>query len=693
MMPVHMSKKPASQSAVTQRGVPMGQTLAFALPHQDLSPGKPGAGKSWNISIDASALPPRQRQSSAASDGASLKSAEAMSTVRNGMDAAAAVLPSLGCPAAAQVPSGQMLRDGSSSGAPRPSRLSEPQSSSAGTSRGTPPLPGQPRTDSLARSRLPKSDSMATRQMPRNNSLDCPRLPGLAWGCLIGCGSFGRVYKGTWQDRRVAIKVLSTQGSKARGFEVFSECLVAERVRHPNVVHTYKVLTVQQAGPQQPEPAQNLLFGRSASDGHCITPPCQITPTACSALATEQAFKFFKGLKVSSDTQNGLAMEIPGSATSKGAKASPFALGSSPKPETSAYASVTSLEPEAPSPLATGWNSAFADGNTLRGILDGNGMFMASRAATAAVSPSPFDAAVDRALSETANSEWDVVHRITRSFSADVDLAGSEGRRPAAAAEGGGCGTGSLGSSPAAELNNSWAGSSGGDSTPDETAPCCDARQWWDNGRTAVDGSKTLLVMEYADQRSLHTAISTGRLKGNLEAILLCAMDIAAGMRYLHSMDVVHADLKPVNVLLKSTRTTPADPRGFTCKIADFGMARLISADGSHASTDAIGSLPYLAPETLQQGTVTKAADVYSYAILLLELWSGEAAYLDQNYHGVLYSVFSGNRPQMPADAPVGYRALIEDCWAADAKTRPSFDDIIARLAALLAGARGNRPT
>ena len=67
-----------------------------------------------------------------------------------------------------------------------------------------------------------------------------------------------------------------------------------------------------------------------------------------------------------------------------------------------------------------------------------------------------------------------------------------------------------------AELNNSWAGSSAGDSTGDEPAPSCDApAQWWDDGRT-TDGSKTLLVMEYADQRSLHTAISAGRFKGNL---------------------------------------------------------------------------------------------------------------------------------------------------------------------------------
>lgn len=133
-------------------------------------------------------------------------------------------------------------------------------------------------------------------------------------------------------------------------------------------VHTYKVLTVQQAGPQQPEPAQNSPFCRSTSDGHCILPPCSITRVACSAVATEQAFKFFKGLKVSSDTQNGLAVEVPGSVTSKGPEASPFALGSSPKPEASAFASVASLEPEAPSPLASGWNNAFADGNLVSTI-------------------------------------------------------------------------------------------------------------------------------------------------------------------------------------------------------------------------------------------------------------------------------------------------------------------------------------
>ena len=76
-------------------------------------------------------------------------------------------------------------------------------------------------------------------------------MPGLVYfevvgeqaACMLKLMSIARA--GTWQDRRVAIKVLSTQGSKARGFEVFSECLVAERVRHPNVVRHFPALALE----------------------------------------------------------------------------------------------------------------------------------------------------------------------------------------------------------------------------------------------------------------------------------------------------------------------------------------------------------------------------------------------------------------------------------------------------------------
>jgi len=89
--------------------------------------------------------------------------------------------------------------------------------------------------------------------------------------------------------------------------------------------------------------------------------------------------------------------------------------------------------------------------------------------------------------------------------------------------------------------------------------------------------------------------------------------DIAAGMDYLHTVGVLHGDLKGANVLLKSTAT---DPRGFMCKLADFGLSRVLDLDMTHISTHTYGTISYMPPELLSQGKMTRAADVYSFGML-----------------------------------------------------------------------------
>lgn len=65
-------------------------------------------------------------------------------------------------------------------------------------------------------------------------------------------------------------------------------------------------------------------------------------------------------------------------------------------------------------------------------------------------------------------------------------------------------------------------------------------------------------------------------------------LDTASGLGYLHSIGVVHGDLKSANVLLKGASR---DLRGFSCKIADFGLSRVLDMDATHISTRTYGEL------------------------------------------------------------------------------------------------------
>ena len=68
--------------------------------------------------------------------------------------------------------------------------------------------------------------------------------------------------------------------------------------------------------------------------------------------------------------------------------------------------------------------------------------------------------------------------------------------------------------------------------------------------------------------------------------MLRVLLDVAAGLDYLHSIGVVHGDLKAANVLLKGSAR---DARGVTCKITDFGLSRVLDMDATHVSTGTYG--------------------------------------------------------------------------------------------------------
>jgi len=135
-----------------------------------------------------------------------------------------------------------------------------------------------------------------------------------------------------------------------------------------------------------------------------------------------------------------------------------------------------------------------------------------------------------------------------------------------------------------------------------------------------AEGGVYFFVMEFVEGESLRARL---RARGKLplaEAVALFDQ-VAAGLEYAHSHDVLHRDIKPENILI-----TP----GGEAKLADFGIARIAGDDtaAQHRLTAAqtrMGTAHYMAPEQMRDAaTVDHRADIYALGVTLYEMLTGE---------------------------------------------------------------------
>ncbi|WIA41989.1 hypothetical protein OEZ86_009290 [Tetradesmus obliquus] len=153
------------------------------------------------------------------------------------------------------------------------------------------------------------------------------------------------------------------------------------------------------------------------------------------------------------------------------------------------------------------------------------------------------------------------------------------------------------------------------------------------------------MVLEFCNRGTLSDAIQRGWLlsvrdgapqPGQLDLLraLATAREVARAMEYLHSQSVLHGDLNGNNILLAGAALAPdgVDRRGFTAKVADFGLSRIITPENEKIITRTHGTITHMAPEVITEATHSKAADVYSFGVVLFELLSGSKPYQGMHY-------------------------------------------------------------
>ncbi|KAK8595600.1 hypothetical protein V6N12_064117 [Hibiscus sabdariffa] len=108
-----------------------------------------------------------------------------------------------------------------------------------------------------------------------------------------------------------------------------------------------------------------------------------------------------------------------------------------------------------------------------------------------------------------------------------------------------------------------------------------------------------------------------GRLTVDWPTRMRIAIGSAKGLAYLHEdchPKIIHRDIKAANILLDYK---------FEAKVADFGLAKFSSDFNTHVSTRVMGTFGYLAPEYASSGKLTDKSDVFSFGVVLLELFTG----------------------------------------------------------------------
>ncbi|XP_075228843.1 tyrosine-protein kinase transmembrane receptor Ror-like isoform X2 [Lycorma delicatula] len=151
------------------------------------------------------------------------------------------------------------------------------------------------------------------------------------------------------------------------------------------------------------------------------------------------------------------------------------------------------------------------------------------------------------------------------------------------------------------------------------------------------------------------------------------ALQIAAGMEYLCSHHYVHRDLAARNCLVGDN---------LTVKISDFGLSRdVYSSDYYRVQSKSLLPVRWMPPESILYGKFTTESDVWSYGVVLWEIYSyGLQPYYGYSNQEVIDMIRSRQLLPCPEDCPSRMYSLMMECWHEAPIRRPHFPEIHARL-------------
>jgi len=205
-----------------------------------------------------------------------------------------------------------------------------------------------------------------------------------------------------------------------------------------------------------------------------------------------------------------------------------------------------------------------------------------------------------------------------------------------------------------------------------------------------------IMVLEYMKGGNLFEYLKISYPKMIWKDKLNILYEIIHGLKIMHDNEIVHKDLHHGNVLMfedkrmflescmKDSKGGSNDDYGYygtSCEtidslISDMGL--IGPADKDSNDKGIYGVMSYIAPETFSKKSYTKAADIYSFGMIMYLIATGQLPFDDKDHDQFLMlNICKGIRPKFPKETvPELYSDLMKKCWNNEPSNRPTIDEI-----------------
>ncbi|RHZ84010.1 hypothetical protein Glove_86g46 [Diversispora epigaea] len=178
-----------------------------------------------------------------------------------------------------------------------------------------------------------------------------------------------------------------------------------------------------------------------------------------------------------------------------------------------------------------------------------------------------------------------------------------------------------------------------------------------------------MMVMQYARHGSLRKMLNSNFKELTWRNKIENLYYIALGLVKIHETGLMHKNFHSGNIVNETK---------ISSYITDFRLCKPVTENDPEKI---YGVIPYMAPETLNRGEYTQASDIYSFGMIMYEVFTSYPPYYNMPHNeNLVISICNGQKPEIMYEIPQLLKDLMEKCWDIDPSNRPKAIELKSQL-------------